>query len=248
MKEKIRTILNFFIIFVIIILLYIFFVITIGKMIPTYEEKVSTHENEKGQERMQMTDDEMESYIKMQLVNETSTAASYEDVNAVLENQIVRKIVEQYGIQELNNYLIKMEDTDYGDIFLIYHKDGANKAIFTKDMKNIYLLNQGYFNGDFSIKVGSETNQIADATILLEKISQKLQELSIELEYPLTATTIYSREYDISNTYFIEDKENHLVIIYDVNQDRILRLTLGFSRFGDFKALEGNLENSATTY
>ena len=63
---------------------------------------------------------------------------------------------------------------------------------------------------------------------MIQTVTQAITEMKIPLDKPFQPVSIYLPEYQLPNLYLIEDEENHLSILFDANDKRIMTLTLGF--------------------
>ena len=243
MKDKVKTIINYIIILVIVIIVYIFFVIGIKKMIPTYQNYLLAHKNENNVQTRQINEGDIEKYLK-QLITESKNveALSKTDLNELLANEPISKINKAFirgnQMDQQNIETLKVKDKNIGEIYyisILVYKQENYTMIFTKNMKNIYLAyygyNQGISENSATLKQGNTTEgEIENTSKIIEKLKNQLEKMGIKLDNPIEPDIMYWREYDISNTYTIEDTKNNLAIVYDAMQDKILRLTLGFEK------------------
>lgn len=245
MKNKGKTIINYSVIVLIVVMVYIFFITGIEKIIPTYQNNLQTHENNKNKEVKQTKDGEIEKYIEQLLAteNENIESLSKNELEELLQNNTVSKLSKKFTqnrkVNQTNTAVLKLKDEKIGEIYNMSiainskNRQENYKMIFTKDMKNIYLAYYGYNQSlaeQGSIIKKENTSGIEDTNKIVEKLKRQLEEMGMKLSSPLEPDIMYWREYDISSTYIIEDTKNNLTLVYDIVQDRILRLTLGFDK------------------
>ena len=240
-KNRVTSAFWFAFIIVIMIVMYVVFIQMIQQTIPTYQKSIREIQIPQSDNFLQINDKEMDSFLEELMQEKKTEKLSKTEIETWLADETIDKIKRyMMGLSldqsQEEKYVsikngVKIQDTDFGTIYILYQTtaDNVNKIVFTQDKKNLYFVNVGYSVNSAAIDdLILPKNEITDKETMTKRLDTLLKQMNILQDTSLTPTSIYAREYDIANTYYIEDKNQVLAIIYNASQDQILRFTLGF--------------------
>lgn len=154
MKIKIRKVLSFIGFLLLTLIIYMIFVFSIQKWIPTYENKVYTFDNKQQQDKEEITNTHVEIYWHIFDKNGLVEDLSTQEEKQWLQNHVLQGIQhyaekaeegEQIGSDERVHLERKtIKNTTYGKLVSLYYQEENRnryqyKIIFSEDLKNISL-------------------------------------------------------------------------------------------------------------
>ena len=252
MKTKIKKIVAFLGILLVIVLVYIFFIINIRKWIPTYENKVETFDNQEQIDKEDITNTHVEIHWKLFVGNGMSETLTDEQERQQLSNTVIQAIQayaekenlkgETQSDRRVTSLRERIPNSHYGNMVSLYYRETRKgryeyKIIYSEDLKNIsltmyqYLQGSDYAQNYMAVEKEKEEDKEKEAEKkeqMIQTVTQAITEMKIPLDKPFQPVSIYLPEYQLPNLYLIEDEENHLSILFDANDKRIMTLTLGF--------------------
>lgn len=246
--NKSKNVLNFILIIVIIIGIYLLLLLNMEHFIYDYNNKLEKHDNKY---EIESHTSKLFEYINLSPIY---TTISEEDLYMVQNNEFIVNILKKYFdmqkeevvkyIQQTKNIRV-VPNTKYGDIIYFYgdvNKYGGEmyQLIFTKDFKNIYFV--ALYDIEEYTKIDDNVNQITenseDKNEFLKEVKKQMDSLGLTNFFEFNPDTVALRRYarnmlssSESNVYEVRDVKNNIVICYDKEIDKIRELTVGFDLY-----------------
>lgn len=237
MKSKIKECLSWVKIVLIVFIIYMIFTISIKKIIPTYENNISSFSNKEENIKGQTIISLVERYYKelSKYDEKDKQILSEEEEKEILENETI-KAFQNYNKDNTpkGELAIIRDKTDYGKLFSLVQEKYAYKLVFSKDLKNITFYSYIYENG----QVKDNNNLEIKKEDIIENIKEIVKQLKIPLENEFLPTSIYLDKYQVGNIYSIEDEKNHLELSFNADTKTIERLAYGFIGIEDKVQIE----------
>lgn len=244
-KMKIKSILKFMSIGIIIVCLYISFILNIEHFTTSYNNKKQEHKN-----TYYKSDNSSDILSKIgYAIDECYGELEERDIDVIRNSNIIRNILKKYSYvedNEINQYikkLIKKERIKLLYDEYIYISEDEYKLIFTPDVNNIEYRSLDIGN----MAVAGEQNTKANKDIdenkseIYEKVKIQLEELGVIEKFGFEPETLYvqyfysKKEMQSGNlnegTYVIEDNKNHIKVEIEIPSYKIKNLQVGFEDY-----------------
>lgn len=245
---KIKSILKFMVIAIIIVCLYISFIFNIEHFTISYNNKKQEHKN-----TYYKNDNSSDILSKIgYAIDECYGELEEDDLDVIRYNNIIRNILKKYSYvenNEINKYIktmIKKERIKLLYDKYIYISEDEYQLIFTPDVNNIEyrILDIGY-NANIYVDKEKSTNANKDIdenkSEIFEKVREQLEELGIIEKFGFEPETLYvqyfysKKEMQSENInegiYVIEDNKNHIKVEIEIPSYKIKNLQVGFEDY-----------------
>lgn len=242
---KIKSILKFMAIAIIIICLYIIFILNIEHFTMSYNNKKQEHKN-----TYYKNDNSSDILSKIgYAIDECYGKLEEGHLDVIRYNSIIRNILKKYSYiedNEINQYIKKMIKKERIKLVYdeyIYISEDEYQLIFTPDVNNIEYRSLDIGN----MAVVGEENTNANKDIdeskseIFETVRNQLEELGIIEKFGFEPETLYVQyfyskgEMQSGNLnegiYVIEDNKNHIKVEIEIPSYKIKNLQVGFEDY-----------------
>ena len=241
---KLKPILKFMTISIIIVCLYVSFILNIEHFTMSYNNKKQEYKNV-----YYRSDNSSDILSKIgYTIDECYGELEESDLDVIRYNKIIRNILKKYSYvedNEINQYIKIMKKRERIKLIYdnyIYISEDEYQLIFTPDVNNIEYRNVEInmaTNGEKS----RETNKNIDEnkSEIYEKVRTELEELGIIEKFSFEPETLYvqyfysKQEWQNTNLnegiYVVEDNKNHIKVEIEVPSYKIKNLKVGFEDY-----------------
>lgn len=233
---KIKGIIEFITILIIVLLLYFVFILNIDKITLSYNGRLADYNNTyyKASQEPQVLDE-----IRKMSENNENKDVPKEVIKSIQNNKIIRNIIKEFsvvaeeGVSKYVEGLKRDRKIDYiSEENIIYIKEDSYELAFTLDINNI--IYQEATNVTQDINWEDKEITIENKYDIYKKVEKELERLGITEKFNFEPESIYfsyalKGELD-SDGYIIEDNKNEVKLNVRSPDYTIEKMQIGFTK------------------